>query len=31
MYYDLMTNYQHEKFQVFCNVVDNDFATIAQY
>jgi len=25
-----MTNYQHEHFEVFCYVVDNNFATITQ-
>ncbi len=30
MYFDLMTNYQREHFQVFCDVVDNSSTTITQ-
>jgi hypothetical protein len=28
MYFDPNTSYQHEHFQVFCDVVENNFATI---
>jgi hypothetical protein len=28
MYFDPTIGYQHEHFQVFCDVVDNNFATI---
>jgi hypothetical protein len=27
-YFDFITNYQHEHLQVFCDVVDNNCATI---
>jgi hypothetical protein len=27
MYFDLMTSYRHEHFQVFCDVVDNSSTT----
>ncbi len=30
MYYNHATPYQHEHFQLFCDVVENDFATITQ-
>jgi hypothetical protein len=30
MYSDLVINYQHEHFQVFCDVVENTFVTITQ-
>ncbi len=30
MYFDALTSYQHECFQVFCDIVDNNFATITQ-
>jgi hypothetical protein len=30
MYYNLATFYQHEHFQLFCDVVENNFATITQ-
>lgn len=30
MYFNHVTNYQHEHFQVFCYVVDNNSMTITQ-
>jgi len=30
MYFDPFTNYQHEHFQVFCDIVDNNSTTITQ-
>jgi hypothetical protein len=30
MYFDALTSYQHEHFQVFCDIVDNSFVTITQ-
>ncbi len=30
MYFDIMTSYQHEHFQVFCDVVNNSSTTITQ-
>lgn len=30
MYFDLMTSYQREHFQVFCDVVDYSSTTITQ-
>ncbi len=30
MYYNHATPYQHEHLQLFCDVVENDFATITQ-
>jgi len=30
MYFDALTSYQHEHFQVFCNIVENSFATITK-
>jgi hypothetical protein len=29
-YFDPFTSYQHEHFQVFCDIVDNNFTTIMQ-
>jgi hypothetical protein len=31
MYFDALTSYQHECFQVFCDIVDNSFATITKH
>ncbi len=31
MYFDPTIGYQHEHFQVFCDVVDNNFATIPKW
>jgi hypothetical protein len=30
MYFNPWTSYQHEHFQVFCDVMDNSFVTITQ-
>jgi hypothetical protein len=30
MYFDALTSYQHERFQVLSDIVDNSFATIPQ-
>jgi hypothetical protein len=30
MYFNLPTSYQYEHFQLFCDVVENNFATLTQ-